>query len=817
MEKEERLIPLPQTQENPSSRRDDYPYPPVYDDESFQGRRSLYESFNIVLKRLPLILTVAIVVTSGVAFYMYRQPSIYQSTTKMVIEPRRPKVQQRESININLGNDPNYMNTQLQLLRNPDLMRAVVIRLGLHRDPNVFSAESDGMFSAISRLFTKEDAPKPKGATLPVISGTATSELGDQNLSEDERKRVARYAAILMKGLDVTQLEKTNIVTVAVTSTNADVAPKAADMMAELFIQKDAEKELEVAQKIYDQITKSIEELKLTISQQEQDFIEQMKTAKLPLGEGKGINLLVDNLQFLNTSLQNVRQERQKLETQLDAITRARDQARASGSEDKTLQSRSRGSNETGIDDFERDSSRGVVGELAKARAELSELRVKYTDENPRVKVVLAKIERLQKEVADSEQAQIINLKSDIQALKEQEGRLSRQFSTAVAGTTEQGQAEIRITTLAREVLQNRNLLDNYIQKQKEQELAIASGRPDNLKIDSRASKAASPIGPKRNRNIVVAFLLTFAAGVGVAFLLDYLDDSIKTSDDVGRYLGLPTLALIPQHLSGEKKRGKLLKGNEPPPQANALIALTETRSAMAEAYRHLRTSLLFSSAGKAPQAVLVTSSQPSEGKTTTAINTAITLAQSGASVVIVDCDLRRPRLHSHFNLSNLSGLTNFLSGEEEPENLIQEFADLPNLHVITSGPIPPNPAELLSSMEMKNLIEYLRTQYNHVIVDSPPAISFTDAAILSTLVDGVILVAMVGKSSIHMMKKFKQRLSNIGARIYGVVLNGITSDSVEYGYYGYSTYSYYDTPGDDTTPRLEDVLQDNDPDEEKG
>jgi CHAT domain-containing protein len=126
-----------------------------------------------------------------------------------------------------------------------------------------------------------------------VISGTATSELGDQNLSEDERKRVARYAAILMKGLDVTQLEKTNIVTVAVTSTNADVAPKAADMMAELFIQKDAEKELEVAQKIYDQITKSIEELKLTISQQEQDFIEQMKTAKLPLGEGKGINLKV--------------------------------------------------------------------------------------------------------------------------------------------------------------------------------------------------------------------------------------------------------------------------------------------------------------------------------------------------------------------------------------------------------------------------------------------------------------------------------------------------------------------------------------------
>jgi capsular exopolysaccharide synthesis family protein len=214
---------------------------------------------------------------------------------------------------------------------------------------------------------------------------------------------------------------------------------------------------------------------------------------------------------------------------------------------------------------------------------------------------------------------------------------------------------------------------------------------------------------------------------------------------------------------------------------------------------------LLFSSAGKPPQTILVTSSQPSEGKTTTAINTAITLAQSGADVVLIDCDLRRPRVHSHFGVDNSNGVTNYLSGDRQAENLLKTYPDLPKLKVITSGPIPPNPAELLSSNEMKNLLTFLKSNFKHVVIDSPPAISFTDAAILATLVDGVVLVSMAGKSSIHLMRRFKQRLQNIGARIYGVVINGIKPSSLDYSYYGYGygygySYGYYgaeETNGD--------------------
>jgi capsular exopolysaccharide synthesis family protein len=266
---------------------------------------------------------------------------------------------------------------------------------------------------------------------------------------------------------------------------------------------------------------------------------------------------------------------------------------------------------------------------------------------------------------------------------------------------------------------------------------------------------------------------------------------------------------LIPHYFGSEKKRLSLAAANghgngngNSLGLSTGLVTLEERNSPMAEAYRHLRTSLLFSSAGKPPQSILITSSQPSEGKTTTAINTAITLAQSDADVIIIDCDLRRPRLHNHFDLENTQGLTNYLSGERNTQSLIKSCRELPRLKVITSGPIPPNPAELLSSNEMRNLLQFLRGKYKHIVIDSPPAISFTDAAILSTQVDGVVLVAMAGKSSIHLMRRFKQRLATLGARIYGVVLNGIKSGSVEYEYYGAGYYDYYRKgEADESTP----------------
>jgi capsular exopolysaccharide synthesis family protein len=286
----------------------------------------------------------------------------------------------------------------------------------------------------------------------------------------------------------------------------------------------------------------------------------------------------------------------------------------------------------------------------------------------------------------------------------------------------------------------------------------------------------------------VIAFILSLAAGIGLAFLLDFLDDTLKSVDDVDRYIHLPALALIPAAQSDKRLRG------EPPPKPNEVTALamvTDVRSPIAESYRHLRTSLLLSSAGTPPRTILVTSSQPSEGKTTTAINTAFMLAQTGAQVLIIDCDLRRPRLHAHFNLSNARGLTNCLSGESNDlDSLIQTYDKQPNLKLMPSGPIPPNPAELLGSEEMRQLLVTLSERFTHIIVDSPPAISFTDASILSTFVDGVILVVHGGRSSRAVVRRAKQQLLDVGAHIFGVVLNNVKIETHDYHYAGY--YSGY-------------------------
>ncbi len=836
MEQDERLLPFPKTEVLQTiNNNNDYPaaYSPFNDEESFESKRSIREYLNVIYKRLPLIIALTILTTAVVALYMYRQPSIYQAVAEIIIEARKPKPQSKDSINISFGNDQLYYNTQLKLLQNPELMRNVVVRLGLHRDPSLLDNQNRGLLTTVRSMFSGGKNEANKESSLPILTETSSETTNNEltALTPEEKLTTDRYAGMLLGGLSVDQVEQTNIIKLSLKSTSPDLSAKVINMAAKIFIEQDIVRETQGAKRDYEDLSKSIEELKGTIAGQEQDRINYMRDHTIPLREGKGTDLLADRLQKISTDWLSAEDERRKLQAKYEAAQKA---GGGSGDilsvvgENQAIQA-ARERYLVRKAELEK-RIETIDSQIQNSETEMATLKVKYTAEHPSVKRVEAQIKSLEESrekistevrqsietegktlIKNTEREVLTSIQAQLQAAQRREAQLKTAYFQETASANTLGQAETRLTTLTREIETNRSLLDSYIQQQKQRELQISSSRPDNIKISAEAQTPEAPIGPTRNRNIIIAFLISLSTGIGLAFLMDYLDDSIKNSDDIGRHLGLPTLALIPYESGMEKRKGLLAAKNgsvSNVASSTAMIAITDKRSAMAESYRHLRTSLLFSSAGKPPQTILVTSSQPAEGKTTTAINTAITLAQSGADVVIIDCDLRRPRLHSHFDMQNTTGLTNYLSGEKNTQNLMKPFPELPNLKVITSGPIPPNPAELLSSNEMKNLLQHLKGSFKHVVIDSPPAISFTDAAILSTIVDGVVLVAMAGKSSIHLMRRFKHRLANIGARIYGVVLNGLKADSAEYGYYGYGyTYNYYSLNEDDTsTPRMEDM-----------
>jgi capsular exopolysaccharide synthesis family protein len=299
-----------------------------------------------------------------------------------------------------------------------------------------------------------------------------------------------------------------------------------------------------------------------------------------------------------------------------------------------------------------------------------------------------------------------------------------------------------------------------------------------------------------------LSLLLSLGCAIGVAFLIEYLDDSVRTTEDIENFLHLPSVAIIPQMEKPKAKRlfsagakNSLTAGNGNGAKQEVLLTTIEKRSALAEAYRHLRTSVLLSTAGRAPKTLLITSSMPSEGKTTTAVNTAMSLAQTGARVLIVDADMRRPRFHGIFDLKNNVGLSSLLSrevSEEEISSAIQ-YHEESGLFVLTAGPLPPNPAELIGSEQMLKFISTVTPNFAHIIIDSPPIAAFTDGVLIATMVDGVLLVVHSGQISRRVINRARKLLLDVGGRIIGVVLNRVEAagSASYYNYGGY--YQHYE------------------------
>lgn len=748
---------------------------------------NLKEYLFVVLKRKWLIMSIVLIVSTLATIQAYREPSIYEGATTIKIEQKRPSILQSGSGGgIVIGqSDPNFWGTQLRLLQNETLARQVVLKLDLQHNPTFFGPQGQStIFASLKRIFSNDAAPKK----TPVPSARPKDEtITTREPSAEELAALEPYEDAITSGETIEPQPNTNLVKILYHHTDPVLAQKIADTLADVFVDNNESLQDSGTRKQGDTLAEEIAKYQGQVHEKEQGVFAYAKQYQLPLTEAPGANLTQQRVQTYSSQLLEAENQKRNLQAAYDAAKSTADPL--------------------SIPSVQNDER------IVKLREKITDLKdkdtalqEKYTKEWPEVKQVEAQIAKLEEELKKAPSEVIASMKSKSDAAANQLKGLQSAYERESGLTSEQTKNIIELASKRADLASDQQYLNTLYQKRRELN-AVSGDSGTKVSVENYSRLPHSPVGPARMKTIVVAFVLSLLAGVGLAFLLDFLDDTIKTVDDVDRYINLPALALIP----AVKNDKRSLRGGDPGPvdpnEATALAMIKDVRSPIAESYRHLRTSLLLSSAGKAPRTILVTSSQPSEGKTTTAINTAFMLAQTGAKVLIIDCDLRRPRLHAHFNIPNARGLTNCLSGNaDDVDDVIQDYAQFPNLKLLTSGPMPPNPAELLGSEEMRKLLITLSEKFTHVIVDSPPAISFTDASILSTFVDGVILVVHGGRSSRAVVRRAKQQLLDIGAHIYGIVLNNVkiekTQDYYYGGYYGYYKSSYYSA---DEEPGAED------------
>jgi capsular exopolysaccharide synthesis family protein len=438
---------------------------------------------------------------------------------------------------------------------------------------------------------------------------------------------------------------------------------------------------------------------------------------------------------------------------------------------------------------------------VATLRLQKTKLEAQFKPGWPELDQVTGQLADAEKQLDQERQRAIRNVGTEYRTSLQREKLLTQALDLQKVQADAFNQNSIQYNILKRQVDTDKQLYDGLLQRMKE--AGVSAGlQSNNIHVVDTATVPRTPHSPNKPLNLSLALAIGLMLGTGLAFFIEFLDNSVKTPDDVDRYIKLPSLGVIPSLDSigsGKNLKIKVLGdasqngGNGSKgalPNGVEVITYSDTKSLISEAYRNLRTSVLLSSgAGHPPKVLLVTSSQRGEGKSTTSVNIAVTLAQTGDRVVILDCDIRNPRVHRILGMSNHAGMSTFLSGNSDLSGLIQE-CEVPNLSVITSGPIPPNPAELLGSVRMKQALVLLAESFDHIVIDSPPVLAVSDARILAPVVDGVILVIKGGETPKEAVNRTKRLLQEVRGHLIGTVLNNVDVRSADYNYY--SRYYYY-------------------------
>ena len=760
----------------------------------------LRDYWRAVYKHLWLVIGITALVTMLAAIYMARKPDIYEANSRVQVDLENTNglsgTAKNSSVILNNQTDPAYFNTQLQILTGPGLLRRVVKTLDLEHDQSFLRPQgrTQSTWQSLLKMFglggKKSDGEKAGPSNEVPLSDTVAPASSSDNLVE--AKQLAPYVSALQSGLKVEPVKETRgggvketrLIDIRFTHTDPQVAAKIVNAVASVFMRSNLEIKNKVNASTGDFLSKKVADLQSQIREGEERLVNYARSKEILSLNDQSQNTVVERLAGLNRQL--LEAEKDRIQAEADYLAAKRPGASEAKAEDAAKI----------ISEYE--------SKLAELKSKREQLLVDNTEEWFEVKEVNQQIAILEKQLKDTRNRATSVVKTNIETkyleAKSREDALRAAYNRQRGETMTQNEAAINYRIIQQEIETNKELLAGLLQRSKENDVVLA-GTPNNIHVVDYAISPDAPVGPGRMRVVMLALVLSLGFGMAFAIFLEYLNDTVRSTEDVEKMLRLPTLAVIPAigDLKGPARR--LLPGlggaknNGTYQNSNELLLDADARSPLAEAYRHLRTSVLLSTAGRPPKTLLITSSVPSEGKTTTAINTAISLAQTGAKVLVIDADMRRPRLHSLFDVEKRTGLSSILSSEMSEAEVFSmiEQHEQSGLYLLTAGPIPPNPAELIGSEQMRRLISSLEPTFNHIVIDSPPIASFTDGVLISSIVDGVLLVVHGGKSTRDVVRRSQQLLHDVGAKIFGVVLNNVHLRPHDYYYYqSYYQQSYY-------------------------
>ena len=739
--------------------------------DAWDSEVNLRDYWLTIRKHSRLILAVSagvVVLTTLIVFVM---TPVYTSECTLLIERNAPQaldIRQLLSDPVLAQDDYDYYKTQYQILGSRNIGAEVVKGLNLQKHP-VFLGQMPGE-GFVASLWSSVS-----GSVSEMFSKSPNLQVGSINGVP------AKVIEIYRRKLEIAPVRGTRLVKVGFTTRDRELSAQIANAHARAYIRQGLELHSSINQEAQEFLESKLVELK--------ERVEKSEAALNAYRREKGIISLTDKENIIVERLDELNKD----------VTAAEAERIATEAQEQLIRKRDYGSLPAVIGN---DLIQKLKEQLAGLEGEEAKVAAKFKAGFPALDQVHAQVAQTRVRLESEIRKVVGGIESAYMAAVSRENQLRARMEEQKELALSQKDAGVQYGILAREVDTNRQLYDSVLQRMKETGVA-AQDRASNVFMIEQAVPPRKPSSPRRVQDVVISALGGLIIGLGLAFVVESLDNTLKNPEEVERVLHLPTLAVIPDFASiaGTPYAPKL--GVSGPNGEVRRIHSTEVISArsrfspISEAYRTLRTAIMLSRAGEPPKITLVTSALQSEGKTVTAINTAVLFAHTGGKVLLVDADLRRPRCHTVLRMENGVGLTEVLTGQLSLQDAIRPTS-IESLFLLPSGATPPNPAELLGSTAMKHLLGQLSQEYSFVVIDSAPTMLVSDSLPLSTMVDGVLLVVNGPKSPKHLIEQACSRLRYVGAKIMGIVLNQVDLGSPDYYYshyyYSYRNYSPYDS-----------------------